>query len=217
MKHGRAGVHPPLRIRLHWQWRHPHRTLRCLCKLLRMNNLQWDTEFPFPIPFTISIWTQSDFAGLPGPAVDGWRIGLHPVNCLPAALVPLLGLDLNRARLLTVRCGGRRDLPPHHRTGGVRRQGWTGDIPPAWNGRGRPGIMTVWRRSVVTITATRSGDAQGRRGDAGARVGRRERWLGGVDPRGAEGGGGARGSAGRRREFAEIWGRACTRRGIYAS
>ena len=33
-----------------------------------------------PISFPISIWTLWDFAGLLGPAVDGWRIGLHPLD-----------------------------------------------------------------------------------------------------------------------------------------
>ena len=65
-------------------------------------------ELPFPIPFIILIWTQSHPAGLSEPTADGWRIGLHPLEGLPGALVPLLELVPDRARLLAVRCGGRR-------------------------------------------------------------------------------------------------------------
>ena len=148
-------------------------------------------EFSLPIPFLILIWTQSHSAGLFEPTGDGWRIGLHPLDGLPAALVPLLGLVADRARLLALRCCRRRDLSASSPSWGCSSsRGGRATWRPAWSGRGRPGIMSAWRRSVVTITATGSGDAQGRRADADARLGRRERRLGGVDPRGADGGGG---------------------------
>ena len=72
-------------------------------------------EFLLPIPFLILIWTQSHSAGLLGHlgrlrTVGG--TGLHPLDSLPATLVPLLGLVLDRARLLALRCGGRRESIP---------------------------------------------------------------------------------------------------------
>ena len=72
--------------------RTPHRTLRFLLNLLLINNLREQRNFSFPIPFPISIWTQSHSAGLSEPTGDGWRIGLHSPDGLPAALVPLLEL-----------------------------------------------------------------------------------------------------------------------------
>ena len=73
-------------------WRLPHRTLRYLHNSSVINNLREQGDFSFPIPFPISIWTQSHSAGLSEPTGDGWRIGLHSPDGLPAALVPLLEL-----------------------------------------------------------------------------------------------------------------------------
>lgn len=157
---------------------------------LRQDPQSRDDHLP-SIPFPISVWTHNQT--LQGCLGRRWTLDgsvLSP-GWSPATLVPPVGLVPDRARLFAVRCGGRRDLPHHHRTGGVSsfkagRATWR----PVWSGRGRPGIMTPWLQSVVTIMATRSGDAQGRRADADARLRRRERRLGGADPRGADGGGG---------------------------
>ena len=124
----------------HPRQRLPHRTLRFLHKQLVINNLREQRNFSFPIPFPISIWTQSHSAGLSEPTGDGWRIGLHPPDGLPAALVPLLELVPDRARLLALRCGGRRDLSASSPSWGcslsrAERATWW----PAWSGRGRPG------------------------------------------------------------------------------
>ena len=73
-------------------WRSPHRTLRYSHNPFIISNLREQRNFPFPVPFPISIWAQSHSAGLSGPTGDGWRIGLHPPDGLPAALVPLLEL-----------------------------------------------------------------------------------------------------------------------------
>ena len=118
----------------------PHRTLRFFINSLLINNLREQRNFSFPIPFPISIWTQSHSAGLSEPTGDGWRIGLHPPDGLPAALVPLLELVPDRARLLALRCGGRRDLSASSPSWGcslsrAERATWW----PAWSGRGRPG------------------------------------------------------------------------------
>ena len=56
-----------------------------------MNNLRWDAEFPFPIPFTISIWTQSHFASLLGPATDGLVADVFAY--IPAGWVTRVRLD----------------------------------------------------------------------------------------------------------------------------
>ena len=121
--------------------RSPHRTLRLFYNPLVINNLREQRNFSFPIPLPISIWTQSHSAGLSEPTGDGWRIGLHPPDgLLPAALVPLLELVPDRARLLALRCGGRRDLSESSPSWGcslsrAERATWW----PAWRGRGRPG------------------------------------------------------------------------------
>ena len=53
--------------------RSSHRTLRRLYNTGRMSSLQQTHKSPLPIPFPISIWTQSHSARLTGPATDGWR------------------------------------------------------------------------------------------------------------------------------------------------
>ena len=170
--HRNVGHRPRLSLR---KPRLPHRTPCFLRNPFAINNLQSTTEFPFPIPFTISIWTQSHSARPLGPAADGWRIGLHLLDGPPAALVPLLGLvpEPCSSTRSPVRCGGRRDLPHRHRARGVRR--------PGLDGRhgGRRGVVGADRdhAGVAAVAghhhSDRSGDGQGRRADADARLGRR--------------------------------------------
>ena len=45
-------------------------------------------------------------------------------------------------------------FPHHHRAGGVRRPGVEGRHGGRRGGSGATGIMTAWRRSLVTIAAT---------------------------------------------------------------
>ena len=59
-------------------------------------------------------------------------------------------------------------------------QGWTGDISADVEWAGPTGIMTAWRRSMVTIpyiVAAGAGHAEGRRADADAAVRGRQRRL----------------------------------------
>ena len=126
-----------------------------------------------PHPFTISIWTQSHSARPLGPAADGWRIGLHPLDDPPAALVPLLGLVPEPCS--STRSPGRWPArssasSPSERCSRSRagRTTWR----PAWSGRGRPdhaGVAAV----AGHHHGDRSGDGRGRRADADARLGRR--------------------------------------------
>ena len=44
-------------------------------QLVCSKQLTRTTEFPFPIPFTISSWTQSHSARPPETTTDGWRTG----------------------------------------------------------------------------------------------------------------------------------------------
>ena len=93
----------------------------------------------------------------------------------------------DRARLLAVRSGGRRDLPHHHRTEGVFVvQGWRGDMA-VW-----PGMVGADRDhdGVAAVAGHHHGD---RRGDAQLReLAQMRVWgagnvrFGGVDPRGAD-------------------------------
>ena len=125
-------------------------------------------EFPFPIPFTILIWTQSHPAGLSEPTADGWRIGLHPLEGLPGALVPLLELVPDRARLLAVRCGGRRVILADRRRPATSMQRPVGrrGAPSADNARPiaeRRGSGSVQSHFSVTGAVTRLATAGRRR------------------------------------------------------
>ena len=82
--------------------------------------------------------------------MDGWRIGLHLVDGLPAALVrTVLVYSLHGAvsavifRIIIA-------------LGGVRRPRVDGRWRPAWSGRGCPGIMTAWRRLRTPNASRRS-------------------------------------------------------------
>ena len=113
-----------------------------------------------PIPFTISIWTQSDFAGLLGPAVDGWRIGLHPLDGLPQ--LSFLFWSWFRTALVYSLYGAvaAAIFPIITALGVFVVQGWTGDmaVGAEWSGptRDHDGVAAVgghhhgdpvWRRS----------------------------------------------------------------------
>ena len=78
---------------------------------------------------------------------------------------PLLGLVPDRAGLLAGGEVAAAIFSIITALGVFVVQGWTGDMTAGveWSGP----TMTVWRRSLITITATRSGDGQGRRGDGG--------------------------------------------------
>ena len=90
--------------------------------------MRFGTGLPRPSTYLddAPIQIQSHVAGLLGPAVDGWRIGLHPLDGLLATLVS-------------------RGLPPTSttlRSMAVGVEWW-----------GRPGFMTAWQRSLITIAA----------------------------------------------------------------
>ena len=147
----------------------PHRTPRCLRNPFAINNLQSTTEFPFPIPFTISIWTQSHSARPLGPAADGWRIGLHPLDGPPAALVPLLGLvpEPCSSTRSPVRWPARSsESSPSEGCSSSRAGGRRGVVGADWD---HAGVAAV----AGHHHGDRSSDGQGRRADADARLGRR--------------------------------------------
>ena len=98
-----------------------------------------------------------DFAGLLGPAVDGWRIGLHPLNGLPQ--LSLLFLRLVPDPCSSIRCTvwwaaaifriiiapGVFVVQRDGRHGGRRggRRGRPGIGVAAFGGHHRPGLATL--------------------------------------------------------------------------
>ena len=104
----------------------------------------------------ISIWTQSHSAGPLGPAVDGWRIGLHLLDGLPVALVPLLGAGFRPALVYSLlRSAGRHDPRIITELRVFVLRGWRGDMAAGLEWSEPMGTMMAWRRSPVIITATR--------------------------------------------------------------
>ena len=73
---------------------------------------------------------------------------------LLAALVPLLGLVLDRAGLLALRAVAGAIFRVITELEAVRRPGLDGRHGGRRGVGGPTGIMTAWRRSLVTITAT---------------------------------------------------------------
>ena len=91
-----------LRIRRHWQWRHPHRTLRGICNLFIENNLQESHNFRYPF--------RSQFrSGLNHTCRANWASGGRLADRSSSPGWPsrssrsLPGLVPDRARLLAVR------------------------------------------------------------------------------------------------------------------